>query len=229
MHKMRIRLRSLLQSRVLRTLFAPSVRGFCHVLGIVAAALPCDVPQPAAKEALRDRMRLSKVDAPIVGVVTRLTHQKGIHLIKHAAWRTLERGGQFVLLGSAPDPRVQGEFDALAREIGNQYHDRARLHFAFDEPLSHLIYAGADIMLVPSMFEPCGLTQMIGMRYGTVPVARKTGGLADTVFDVDHDTARATELDLAVCASAAAVGSEHVPSHCGPAAFLPLLSCRRSC
>ena len=63
--------------------------------------------QAAAKRALRQRMNLSDMDVPVVGVVTRLTHQKGIHLIKHAAFRTLERGGQFVLLGSAPDPRVQ--------------------------------------------------------------------------------------------------------------------------
>ena len=61
----------------------------------------------AAKAELRKRMNLSSADVPLVSVVTRLTHQKGIHLIKHAAWRTLERGGQFVLLGSAPDPRVQ--------------------------------------------------------------------------------------------------------------------------
>jgi hypothetical protein len=65
------------------------------------------VVQAAARRALRERMHLADVDAPIVGVVTRLTHQKGIHLIKHAAWRALERGGQFVLLGSAPDPKVQ--------------------------------------------------------------------------------------------------------------------------
>jgi glycogen synthase len=59
---------------------------------------------------------------------------------------------------------VQGEFNALAGDLARQYHDRARLHFAYDEPLSHLIYAGADILLVPSIFEPCGLTQMIAMR-----------------------------------------------------------------
>ncbi|CAL8472333.1 g11876 [Coccomyxa elongata] len=146
----------------------------------------------AAKAELRARMGLSGVEAPLVAVVTRLTHQKGIHLIKHAAWRTLERGAQFVLLGSAPDPRVQGEFNALAGEMGRAYPDRARCWFSYDEPLSHLIYAGADILLVPSIFEPCGLTQMIAMRYGTIPVVRKTGGLNDTVFDVDDDVARAT-------------------------------------
>ena len=68
-----------------------------------------------------------------------------------------------------PDPNpipsnIQGEFNALAGDLGRQYPDRARLHFAYDEPLSHLIYAGADILLVPSIFEPCGLTQMIAMR-----------------------------------------------------------------
>jgi len=63
---------------------------------------------------------LSFADVPIVGCVTRLTHQKGIHLIKHAAWRTMERGGQFVLLGSAPDPRIQAEFDALANQVGRR-------------------------------------------------------------------------------------------------------------
>ena len=125
----------------------------------------------AAKAELRRRMNLSTADVPLVGVVTRLTHQKGIHLIKHAAWRTLERGGQFVLLGSAPDPRVQAEFNALAGDLGKQYPDKARLWFAYDEPLSHLIYAGCDMFLVPSVFEPCGLTQMIAMRY-VIPFAR---------------------------------------------------------
>lgn len=150
----------------------------------------------AAKAELRHRMGLSSADVPVVGCVTRLTHQKGIHLIKHAAWRTLERGGQFVLLGSAPDPKVQAEFNELAADLARQYPDRAKLWFAYDEPLSHLIYAGADMFLVPSMFEPCGLTQMIAMRYGTVPVVRRTGGLADTVMDIDHDKERAATLGL---------------------------------
>ena len=154
--------------------------------------------QNAAKRALRQRMNLSDMDVPIIGVVTRLTHQKGIHLIKHGAWRALERGAQFVLLGSAPDPAVQADFQRLADDLQNQYNDRCRLCFAFDEPLSHMIYAGCDMLLVPSMFEPCGLTQMIGMRYGTVSVVRKTGGLADTVFDVDHDEQRAAEYGLEV-------------------------------
>ena len=143
----------------------------------------------AARAALRRRLNLSDWrDPPIVGVISRLTAQKGIHLIKHAVHKTLGRGGQFVLLGSAPDPRIQGDFDALARSTGGQ---GAAFYFGFDEPLSHLIYAAADIILVPSMFEPCGLTQMTAMRYGAVPVVRATGGLRDTVFDVDTDKGRA--------------------------------------
>jgi starch synthase len=143
----------------------------------------------AAREELRRRLGLTGWgDKPVVGVVTRLTKQKGTHLIAHACWRALDRGGQFVLLGSAPDPKIQAEFDDLASTYGGE---NAAFCFAFDEPLSHLIYAAADIILVPSMFEPCGLTQMIAMRYGAVPVVRATGGLRDTVFDVDHDKARA--------------------------------------
>ena len=129
-------------------------------------------------------------DAPIVGVVSRLTAQKGIHLIKHACYRALERGATFVLLGSAPDPAHQHEFNALAQEMSKKYPGRSGFMFKYDEPLSHLIYAGCDFLLVPSMFEPCGLTQMIAMRYGTVPVVRRTGGLRDTVFDVENDGAR---------------------------------------
>ncbi|CAL8465412.1 g4948 [Coccomyxa elongata] len=143
----------------------------------------------AARETLRYRLGLTGWgDKPLVGVVTRLTEQKGLHLIKHAAWRTLERGGQFVLLGSAPDPKIQAQFNALAATLGGE---NAHFAFSYDESLSHLIYAGCDIICVPSMFEPCGLTQLIAMRYGSVPVVRSTGGLRDTVFDVDVDKARA--------------------------------------
>ncbi|KAL0363218.1 UNVERIFIED_CONTAM: Soluble starch synthase 3, chloroplastic/amyloplastic [Sesamum calycinum] len=150
----------------------------------------------AAKEALQQRLGLKRADLPLVGIITRLTHQKGIHLIKHAIWRTLERNGQVVLLGSAPDPRIQNDFVNLANELHSLHNDRARLCLAYDEPLSHLIYAGADFILVPSIFEPCGLTQLTAMRYGSIPVVRKTGGLYDTVFDVDHDKERAQACGL---------------------------------
>ncbi|EFJ40335.1 hypothetical protein VOLCADRAFT_99865 [Volvox carteri f. nagariensis] len=143
----------------------------------------------AARQALRQRLGLTTWnDKFIVAVVSRLTGQKGVPLIKHAAFRAVDRGGQFVLLGSAPDPKVQADFNALAGQMGGQ---DAAFCFKYDEPLSHLIYAAADMVVVPSMFEPCGLTQMIAMRYGAVPVVRHTGGLRDTVFDVDFDKERA--------------------------------------
>ncbi|XP_068656692.1 starch synthase 3, chloroplastic/amyloplastic [Aristolochia californica] len=150
----------------------------------------------AAKEALQERLGLKRSDHPLVGIITRLTAQKGIHLMKHAIWRTLDRNGQVVLLGSAPDPRIQNDFVNLANQLHSSHSDRARLCLTYDEPLSHLIYAGADFMLVPSIFEPCGLTQLIAMRYGSIPVVRKTGGLYDTVFDIDHDKERAEAVGL---------------------------------
>ncbi|KAL0012339.1 hypothetical protein SO802_007447 [Lithocarpus litseifolius] len=150
----------------------------------------------AAKEALQQKLGLKISDLPLVGIITRLTHQKGIHLIKHAIWRTLDRNGQVVLLGSAPDPRIQNDFVNLANQLHSTHGDRARLCLTYDEPLSHLIYAGADFILVPSIFEPCGLTQLTAMRYGSIPIVRKTGGLYDTVFDVDHDKERAQAQGL---------------------------------
>ncbi|XP_022142174.1 probable starch synthase 4, chloroplastic/amyloplastic isoform X2 [Momordica charantia] len=139
------------------------------------------------KDALRKHLGLaSNVRKPLVGCITRLVPQKGIHLIRYAIYRTLELGGQFVLLGSSPVPHIQREFEGIANHF--ESHDQIRLVLAYDESLSHWIYAGSDMLIIPSIFEPCGLTQMIAMRYGSIPIARKTGGLNDSVFDVDDDT-----------------------------------------
>lgn len=139
------------------------------------------------KEELQRQLGLSAVDSrrPLVGCITRLVPQKGVHLIRHAIYRTLEMGGQFVLLGSSPIPHIQREFEDIANHF--QTHDHIRLVLKYDESFSHLIYAASDMFIIPSIFEPCGLTQMIAMRYGSVPIARKTGGLNDSVFDVDDD------------------------------------------
>ncbi|CAD5196667.1 unnamed protein product [Musa acuminata subsp. malaccensis] len=150
----------------------------------------------AAKEALQQRLGLRRSDHPLVGIITRLTVQKGIHLIKHAVGQTLERNGQVVLLGSAPDSRIQNDFAHLADQLHSSHAGRVRFCLTYDEPLSHLIYAGADFILVPSLFEPCGLTQLIAMRYGSIPVVRRTGGLYDTVFDIDNDKERARAQGL---------------------------------
>ncbi|KAG5154828.1 hypothetical protein JHK82_012797 [Glycine max] len=140
------------------------------------------------KQALRRNLGLSSTDVrrPLVGCITRLVPQKGVHLIRHAIYLTLELGGQFVLLGSSPVPHIQNEFEGIANHFQN--HDHIRLILKYDESLSHVIYAASDMFIIPSIFEPCGLTQMISMRYGAIPIVRKTGGLNDSVFDVDDDT-----------------------------------------
>ncbi|CAH2078679.1 unnamed protein product [Thlaspi arvense] len=140
------------------------------------------------KYALRKQLGLSSAESrrPLVGCITRLVPQKGVHLIRHAIYRTLELGGQFVLLGSSPVPHIQREFEGIEQQFKS--HDHVRLLLKYDEALSHSIYAASDMFIIPSIFEPCGLTQMIAMRYGSVPIARKTGGLNDSVFDIDDDT-----------------------------------------
>ncbi len=136
------------------------------------------------KTALREWLGMWDSWKPIVSVVTRLTHQKGLDLIKRAIFSALEEDSQFILLGSAPDPKVNDDFLRLQHQLKDN-HD-VNLYIGYHEDLSRLIYAGSDIFLVPSLFEPCGLTQMIALRYGTVPVVRETGGLVDTVFDLEN-------------------------------------------
>lgn len=136
------------------------------------------------KTALRQRFWLQEGLKPIVCYVGRLDHQKGVPLITHAIHYCLHHGAQFVLLGTSADGQIAHHFWNLKR----QYNDNPDCHIelSFNEELSHLIYAGSEMIIVPSLFEPCGLTQMIGLRYGTVPIVRATGGLADTVFDANH-------------------------------------------
>lgn len=150
-----------------------------------------DISGKAANKAtLRARLGLSTVgldsERPIVGCITRLVPQKGVHLIRHAIYRTLDQGGQFILLGSSPIRDIQNEFQTIAQQFN--HHPHVRLILKYDDSLSHSIYAAADVFVIPSIFEPCGLTQMIAMRYGAIPVARRTGGLNDSVFDVDDET-----------------------------------------
>lgn len=136
------------------------------------------------KSILRERLMLGESHSPIVGCVARLVPQKGVELIKDALYRTLEKGGQFVLLGSSPIPSIDRDFHLLKKH----YDTHPNVHFSLfhQEELAHMIYAAADMIIVPSLFEPCGLTQMIALKYGAIPIVRKTGGLADTIFDVDY-------------------------------------------
>jgi starch synthase len=138
----------------------------------------------AVKEALRDRLLLRKDFKPILSYVGRLDRQKGVHLIHHAIFYALARGVQVVVMGGAAEPAINDHFWHLKRLLND--HPDCHLEIGFDVELSHLIYAGADMILLPSLFEPCGLSQMIALKYGTVPIVRAVGGLVDTVFDRDY-------------------------------------------
>ena len=144
-----------------------------------------------SKKALRDRLLLQDVDKPIIAYIGRLDNQKGVHLVHHAIYYALDKQAQFVLLGSATESGINAHF----RHEKNFLNDNPDCHLelGFNEELSHLIYAGADMIIVPSNYEPCGLTQMIGFKYGTVPIVRGVGGLVNTVFDRDYDTSKPPE------------------------------------
>ncbi len=138
----------------------------------------------ANKEALRRHLWLRDGMKPILSFVGRLDPQKGVDLILHTVAYCLERGCQFVLLGSSPHGHINTAFWNLKRRFND--HPDCHLELGYNEELAHLIYAGSDMILVPSEYEPCGLTQIIGLKYGTVPIVRNTGGLADTVFDANY-------------------------------------------
>jgi starch synthase len=137
------------------------------------------------KKALRERLLLCDEDKPIVCYIGRLDDQKGVHLVHHAIYYTLSRGAQFVLLGSATDQKLNTWFWNEKHHLNE--NPNCHLELGYNEELAHLIYAGADFIVVPSNYEPCGLTQMISLKYGTVPIVRGVGGLVSTVFDRDFD------------------------------------------
>jgi starch synthase len=139
------------------------------------------------KERLRDRFWLRKSHSPIVAYVGRLDGQKGMHLVHHALFYALANRAQFVLTGDAVHGNgITNHFRHLKVHLND--NPDCHLEMSYDEELAHLVYAGADLLVAPSMFEPCGLAPMVGLRYGTVPVVRSVGGMVDTVFDRDHST-----------------------------------------
>jgi len=121
-----------------------------------------------------------KARTPILGVVSRLVEQKGFQLLIPILGKLLEAGAQAVILGSGEHWFEEG-FERIARN----HQGSCRAFIGFDNALAHRVYAGSDLLLMPSIYEPCGLNQMYAMRYGTLPVARLTGGLADTVIPFD--------------------------------------------
>ncbi len=143
------------------------------------------------KKALRERLLLGESEKPIIAYIGRLDDQKGVHLVHHAMYYALSRGAQFVLLGSATEAGINSHFWHEKHHLNN--NPDVHLEIGFNEELSHLIYAGADMMVVPSNYEPCGLTQMISLNYGTVPIVRGVGGLVNTVFDRDYNEEKPPE------------------------------------
>jgi starch synthase len=129
---------------------------------------------------LRKRFGLSPSEGPLFCVISRLTHQKGIDLIASAVDRIVAEGGSLAVLGAG-----DSVLEAQLRDAAERHPDKVGLVLGYDEPLSHLMQAGADAILIPSRFEPCGLTQLYGLRYGCIPIVARTGGLADTVIDAN--------------------------------------------
>ncbi|MBR6548927.1 MAG: glycogen synthase GlgA [Clostridia bacterium] len=131
------------------------------------------------KAALQKAMGLPQnPDVPLIGIVTRLVSQKGLDLVQYAMEHLLEQDVQFVILGSG-DWAYENYFTQMAEK----YPEKLGLKIGFIPTLAHQIYAGADLFLMPSKFEPCGLAQLVALRYGTLPIVRETGGLKDTIVD----------------------------------------------
>ena len=130
------------------------------------------------KLAFQKEMALEvNADIPLIGMVTRLTHQKGIDLILQASEEILKTGAQLVILGTG-----DAHYESALRSLEHYRHDRVRSILLFSNEMSAKIYAASDLFLMPSKTEPCGLSQLISMRYGTVPVVHRVGGLRDTVI-----------------------------------------------
>ncbi|WP_309118902.1 glycogen synthase GlgA [Paenibacillus sp.] len=136
-----------------------------------------DPGKAANKAALQQELGLPvRTDTPIVSLVTRLVEQKGIDLISHVLEELLREELQLVVLGAG-----ESRYEKLFRDAAYHHPARMSTNLKFDEGLARRIYAGSDLFLMPSKFEPCGIGQMIAIRYGTAPIVRETGGLVDTV------------------------------------------------
>jgi starch synthase len=151
-----------------------------HIVARFSAREP--ESRAANKAALQRRLGLDpSPDALLLGVISRLSWQKGLDLLLENVPTILSEGMQLALLGSG-DPDLQDRYQAVA----NANAGRIAVLIGYDEALAHLIQAGADALAVPSRFEPCGLTQLCALRYGAVPIVSRVGGLADTVIDAEE-------------------------------------------
>jgi starch synthase len=132
----------------------------------------------ANADAVRTGLCLRASEGPLFGIVSRMVHQKGLDLVAEAANDIVEQGGQIAILGLG-DPEIEHMLSRTSR----RHRDDIGVLIGFNEPMARRIVAGSDFTLMPSRFEPCGLTQMQAQRYGTLPIAHATGGLADTIDD----------------------------------------------
>jgi starch synthase len=124
-------------------------------------------------------------ETPLMVMVTRLTKQKGLELVRGVFHEIMATGVQLIVLGTG-----DREFEYFFSHMAAQYPDQCKVFIGFDEDLAHRVYAGADLFLMPSKFEPCGLSQLIALRYGSIPVVRETGGLNDTVKSYNGETGK---------------------------------------
>jgi starch synthase len=141
----------------------------------------------ACKKELLKAVGLPARDAPLIGMVTRLVTQKGLDILAESLPDMMAMGVQLVVLGTGEE-----QYQRILTEAAALYPQQMRVLLRYDDRLAKRIYAGCDLFLMPSQYEPCGLGQLIALRYGTVPIVRKTGGLADTVQDYNTRTGRGT-------------------------------------
>ena len=132
------------------------------------------------KEALLKAFNLPDTKGPVYSLVTRITWQKGFDIIYPAVEEVVNRGATVIMLGSG-----EYQYEQKWEELRRRYPDRIGLYIGYSDPLAHKVYAGSDFFIMPSLFEPCGLGQMIAQRYGTLPIVRRTGGLRDSVICYD--------------------------------------------
>lgn len=160
-------------------------------------------PKAANKQALQRRLKLPlRPETPLLGLVSRLAGQKGLDILAEALPHLLRLEVQFALLGTG-----EQHYHELLSGIAGRHPDKMALVLDFDNALAHQIYAGCDAFLMPSRYEPCGLGQMISLRYGTAPIVRETGGLADTVADFDPGAGEGNGFSFQGYSSVALLGA----------------------
>ncbi len=159
------------------------------------------------KRALQKQCNLPQdAGIPVLGIVSRLAQQKGLDIVLESLDRIIDMGAQVVVLG-----RGDTKYEAALKESEKKFPGSISVNLRFDDPLAHLIYSGSDMFLMPSAYEPCGLGQMISLKYGTIPVVFKTGGLADTVDDKTGFVLEKYSADDFVAAVTQAIGVYRKP------------------